>query len=211
MKHKLVVLSDTHGFHDHVRVPLGDILIHCGDCTNDLGQASLRNFLIWFDRQPHKLKLFIAGNHDGAFENWPQQAREMVKDVADSCVYLEDSGYEYEGIKFWGSPVTPSFCNWFFNRDRGQKIKCHWDKIPQGTDVLITHGPPNGILDKSGFDNENAGCEDLLDAVQRIKPQIHCFGHIHHSYGAKQVDGTVFVNASICDEGYKPTRQPWVL
>ncbi len=212
---KLVIISDTHGKHGEVRVPEGDVLIHCGDCTPDLTQASLWNFLKWFESQPHKRKILIAGNHDWAFEKWPEQARDMVRLIAPSCTYLEDSGCEIDGVSFWGSPVQPEFCDWAFNRKRGADIKRHWDMIPDSTDVLITHGPPFSHLDVSGFDNQHCGCRDLYESILRINPDIHCFGHIHHSYGTKKLihdDGTWtwLFNASICDEGYRPTRQPFI-
>jgi predicted phosphohydrolase len=220
----MVVISDTHGLHAAMRhsIPPGDILVHCGDCTKDIGQSDLRYFLQWFNAHPHAVKILIAGNHDGAFEKWPDLARAMVKEVAPTVTYLQDSGCEFFGIKFWGSPVQPEFCNWFFNRQRGPDIKRHWDLIPDGTDVLITHGPPSDILDVSGFDNAHCGCSDLMAAVNRVKPKYHLFGHIHHSYGfdirclepkAEQalVPCCTFINASICDERHQPTRAPQVI
>ncbi len=205
----LVCISDTHGLHDHVRVPPCDVLIHAGDCTNDAGRKSLRDFLTWLERQPALRKVLIAGNHDWAFEKWPDLARAMIAEVAPSVTYLQDSGVEIDGIRFWGSPYQPAFCDWAFNLPRGEALKRHWDLIPEGTDVLITHGPARGILDISGFDNERCGCDDLLATIQRVKPRLHVFGHIHHSYGTRKVDDTTHLNASICDEGYRPSRAPW--
>lgn len=215
IKKNIVFISDTHGFHDHVRVPPCDILIHSGDFTNDIGKKSLRDFCVWFERQPAKHKILVAGNHDGALEKWPDLARALIKEYAPSAIYLEDSSCEIEGIKIWGSPWTPRFYDWAFNADRGEVIKKHWDLIPDDTDIVITHGPVYNILDIAGGpQREHTGCKDLYNAVQRIKPKFHTCGHIHHSYGTKQVtwdDGkkTTFINASICDEAYKPTRQPF--
>lgn len=199
---RLVILSDTHGLHNQFRCPDGDVLIHAGDCTDDIGQASLRNFLKWFESHPQKHKILIAGNHDGAFEKWPDLARAMVKEIAPSVTYLQDSGCEIGGYKFWGSPVTPEFCNWHFNRERGEGIKRHWDMIPRNTDVLITHGPAWNILDKGGFNEDHCGCRDLRDALEEIQPRLHIFGHIHYSYGHTKHyydDGnwTDCINASI--------------
>lgn len=209
---RIVAISDTHGLHGQLpKLPDGDVLVHAGDFTYDAGQAALRSFLRWFESQPHKRKVFIAGNHDWAFEKWNGPARAMVKELAPSADYLEDSGVEIDGIRFWGSPYQPEFCGWAFNRKRGPEIAHHWAKIPNGTDVLITHGPPKGILDISGFDNESCGCADLLEAVNRIKPKLHVFGHIHHGYGQKVIDGTTFINASICNERYQPINNPWIM
>lgn len=208
---KFVLISDTHGLHDHVQVPPCDILIHAGDCTTDAGRQSLREFLQWFERQPAKYKILIAGNHDWAFEKWPDLARLMVKEVAPSVTYLQDSPYEIEGIKFWGSPVSPRFFDWAFNRDRGADIKRHWDMIPDDVDVLITHGPPYGILDFSGYDDgtdRHVGCKDLLETLKRLKPKLHVHGHIHHSYGALKIENTMHVNPTICNEAYYPVNVP---
>jgi len=215
---RIVCISDTHGMHDQVEVPNGDLLIHAGDCTDDIGQKSLRSFLMWMGKQPHEHKVLIAGNHDGAFELWGDLARAMVKEVAPGVVYLQDERHEINGINIWGSPVTPSFCNWHFNRERGEVIRRHWDFIPDDTDILVTHGParyPGTNLDVSGIDNEKVGCRDLYDAVQRVMPELHVFGHIHHGYGTGKYfedngHKTVLINASICNERYEPINKPLI-
>lgn len=207
---KIVIVSDTHGRHDQVTLPSGDLLIHCGDCTDDAGQASLRSFLGWMEKQPFAHKILIAGNHDWAFEKWPDAARRMVELAAPSVTYLQDSGCEIDGIKFWGSPVTPTFYNWAFNRDRGPKIKAHWDLIPDGTDVLISHGPPKGFLDFNKADKFHCGCEDLLNRIMEINPKLHCFGHIHQGYGNTMLENTSLINASVVNERYLVTNAPYV-
>jgi len=214
---KIVAISDTHGNHlDLGALPAGDILIHAGDCTDDIGQASLRNFLKWMEIQPFAHKIFIAGNHDGAFEKWPDLARSMVKEVAPSCTYLQDSGCEFMGLKLWGSPVTPEFFDWHFNRKRGSDIKRHWDMIPEGTDVLITHGPPKGYGDWTDFRKEHAGDDDLLDAIKRIKPKLAFNGHFHHKQVINNIlheDGkiTICINATSVNERYKVVNRPVVI
>jgi Icc-related predicted phosphoesterase len=217
---RIVTISDTHGYHHQVKVPDGDVLVHAGDCTAEIGQASTRFFLQWFEEQPHKHKVFIAGNHDGQFQKWPKQAKEMVKTIAPSCIYLQDSSIEIDGIKLYGSPWTPTFFDWYFMANRGEDIKKKWDGIPE-CDVLITHGPPHGILDLSNnlnvktgkkFD-DHLGCEELRKAVERIRPKLHVFGHIHGSGGnwwqikdAACLD-TIFINASVMDETYRPVHK----
>lgn len=220
---KICFFSDTHGLHNKVAIPPCDILVCAGDVTDNEGRASLRNFLNWLELQPAVKKVMISGNHDGAFEKWPDLARAMVKELSPSTTYLQDSGCEINGIRFWGSPVSPSFFNWYFNRDRGPAIKRHWDMIPDNTDVLITHGPPYGILDGGAetviggvpMGIEKLGCRDLYEAIQRVKPVVHAFGHIHMGYGTTRYihdDGwcTTMINASCCNEQYKPVNAPWI-
>ena len=94
--------------------------------------------------------------------------------------------------------------------DRGQPLHDHWQLIPENTDVLITHGPPNGIADgvEAGFGTLNVGCNDLLDRIDSLSLKAHIFGHIHEGYGSVVKDGICFVNASTCDERYRPINPP---
>jgi len=196
---KLVFFSDTHGLHEQVKLPDGDILIFCGDMCPRSRIEGVRNFSGFLAKQPHKYKIVIAGNHDFPFEKEERtQAEKMITDAG--AIYLNNSNSKIEGINFWGSPIQPEFMNWAFNSKRGEEIRKYWEMIPEDTDVLITHGPPRGILDKLKPSGINIGCEDLLQKVLQIKPLIHAFGHIHESYGVKEKNGTIFVNACNLDE-----------
>ncbi len=84
------------------------------------------------------------------------------------------------------------------------------ERIPDDIDVLITHGPPYRILDKV-ISGERVGCVDLKQAVERIKPKLHIFGHIHESYGILEKEGTTYVNASLCNFNYRPINPPIVV
>lgn len=212
----LALISDTHGHHSHVVVPQADILIHCGDFSEDQGQAAYRSFFSWLEGQPHRFKILIAGNHELALEKWPDLVRAMMKEICPSVTYLQDSGVTIEGLNIYGSPVQPEFYNWAFNRKRGEEIKRHWDMIPDDTDILITHGPARGFNDYSPYGKEHVGCDDLLDAIKRVKPKIHASGHTHHGHNIKELihkDGskTMMINASICNEQYAPVNKPWVV
>lgn len=218
---KLVVISDTHGLHDSVTdIPDGDVLIHCGDISNIGEHEQIEDFVKWFAGHPHRHKIFIAGNHDKSLDSkfprsssdneWLKNLHKKINDLG--LHYLENSGVDILGVKFWGSPITPDFFPdyWAFNCPRGDKIKKYWDMIPMDTDVLITHGPPEFKLDwiKRG---QYVGCADLRYAVEMIKPKFHLFGHIHESNGIEQMVDTTFVNASILNERYNPVNKPYVL
>jgi len=146
------------------------------------------------------IKFFIAGNHDFYFEKTAPAFIEKI--IPDNVIYLCDSGVKIEHINIWGSPVSPWFYNWAFNRYRGSDINKHWDKIPHNTDVLLTHGPAFGKLDRT-ISGQHVGCEDLLKTIELIKPKIHLCGHIHEAYGAINRTTTSFYNASVLDEKYK--------
>lgn len=209
---RIVAISDTHSRHEKMpALPDGDILIHAGDATG-LGKLDeITEFNRWLGTLPHKHKIFVAGNHDWLFEKSPELARALMT----NAIYLQDNLVEIEGLKIYGSPWQPRFFNWAFNVNRGVPIAQKWALIPYDTDVLITHGPPHGIMDNV-FDPwadtvEAVGCEELLPVVKRIKPRAHIFGHIHAGYGQVEIDGIQFINASICNEVYAPVHPPIVI
>lgn len=205
---KLVIISDTHGKHDRLDLPKGDMLIHAGDVSRVGEPKEIIRFLDWFEGQDFKYKIFIAGNHDFYFENAIES--ELKNMIPDGINYLNDSGVEIEGIKIWGSPITPWFHNWAFNRRRGEEIKQHWNKIPKDTNILITHGPPFGILDTTSK-NERVGCADLLEKMNSLKTTLHIFGHIHEAYGIYNTNKISFINASVLNQYGKLRNQPVVL
>jgi Icc-related predicted phosphoesterase len=202
---RLVFISDTHNQHDQLRLPDGDFLIHAGDFSGRGRPEEVAAFMRWFSQQPHRHKICIAGNHDFMAERDPKAFRALIP---DHVVYLEDSGVTLEGLRFWGSPITPWFFDWAFNRHRGAEIRPHWALIPKDTDILITHGPPYRILDVLAHDGRPVGCLDLLETVTTIKPKVHVFGHIHEAYGQLEQDGTAYLNASVLDENYVLKNRP---
>ena len=203
---KIDCISDLHGFKPVLEG--GDLLIVAGDLTARDTQEEFNAFCEWIKKQDYKKKVVIAGNHDGILLDYPYRY------IGDAH-YLCDSGCEFEGLKIWGSPWTPEFCDWHFMKERGAPIKEKWDLIPDDTDILITHGPPFGILDQVTISSRGrgrekfAGCEELREAMFRVKPKLHVFGHIH-SQGGKLVDlvTTICINAAIMDEDYMPVNKP---
>lgn len=206
---KIVLISDTHGFTNELNIPDGDLLIHAGDFSRGRGGLEATNsFLNWFGNLPHKHKVFIAGNHDFFVEKHYPEFLLMLDN--NKYTYLHDSSCTIEGLKIHGSPISPWFCDWAFNRERGKEIQEHWDKIPNDTDILITHGPPYNILDKT-FRGEAVGCMDLYATVKEVKPKIHVFGHIHEGYGIHEDADTKYINASVLNLRYKIANKPIVL
>jgi predicted phosphodiesterase len=203
---RLVLISDTHQRHDDLVVPDGDVLVHAGDFSRRGKEGEVVRFDAWLGVQPHRHKLVIAGNHDFLFEQEPARARALLT----HATYLEDSGVTIDGAKFWGSPWQPRFFDWAFNLDRGAPLRAKWDLIPAGTDVLIVHGPPRDVLDRTWRD-ERVGCDDLLLALKRVRPKLFVCGHIHEAYGEMQVDGIRCINASCCDERERPFHAPVVV
>lgn len=213
---KLVITSDCHGMLPRAKLPPGDVLILAGDVlanrssNPDIDAAFQLNAIRELDdfcgTLDFKHVLLVAGNHDWVFERY-RDAHRVLKNI----VYLEDNGTEIEGVNFWGSPHQPWFFDWAFNLPRnGPGLAHYWSLIPDHIDVLITHGPPYGILDIT-FAGEHAGCELLLNRVQEIAPKLHVFGHIHRSYGQALGGRTLFVNACLCNEAYEAANPPHVI
>lgn len=202
---KIVAISDTHCRHRDIRLPEADMIIHAGDICQNGTEGEVLSFLNWFTKLDFRYKIFIAGNHDFFFDG--ETDNYLSKIIPSNITYLNDSGIEIEGFTIWGSPVTPWLYDGAFNRNRGRNISKHWKKIPENTDILITHGPPYGILDKNkvGF---STGCQSLKRAVKRIQPKLHVFGHIHEAGGIAEIQGTTFVNACVyADESMVISRE----
>ncbi len=161
---------------------------------------------VWLASLPHKHKIIIAGNHELTLERF----RSFPKRYWPEATYLLDSATMVDEWKIYGSPWQPKFHDWAFNLPRGERLARKWSLIPPDTDILVTHGPPKGILDSVTGETINHGCADLLDRVRTVKPKLHV-GHIHSGHGVLERDGTVFVNASICDEEYAARYAPVVL
>jgi len=202
---KVVCLSDTHGCHRRIYVPPGDVLIHAGDFTCSNSYEDLIDLDEWFADLPHPFKIQVAGNHDRCFENRPWWSLNNLT----SAIYLQDQAHVIGGVKFYGSPWQPHFCDWAFNLERGQPLREKWQLIPDDVDVLITHTPPANMLDTNSKNNR-MGCEDLREAVRRVRPKFHVFGHNHEGYGTGTDGTTTFINASICTAFYSPTNDPIV-
>ena len=201
MSLRILHVSDTHSFHNLLKVPYDiDMIIHSGDCSNSRdpynNEPEVRDFIDWFKMIPVKYKIYVAGNHDVSIE------KKLVtkKDFEDAgIIYLENESVTIEGINFFGSPHTPQFGQWAFMKDR-VKLERFWRMaIPEDTDVVITHGPPRGVLDKSYDRNHNmesCGDKSLLNRVLEIEPAYVLFGHIHN---CKDIINAGMQKLSICD------------
>jgi len=201
------------------------VLLHAGDFSNTGRPEEIAAFSKWFASQPHRRKIVIAGNHDltmdessyerthacfGHSKMFDTARCRAMLEQAPGVEYLLDSSAEVDGVTVWGSPWQPEFGGWAFNLPRGAQCRERWRRIPQDTDVVMTHGPAlgHGDLCSSGL---RAGCLDLLDELQsRVRPRFHIAGHIHEGYGVTSDGKTTFLNASTCNLKYKPDNKPLV-
>lgn len=205
-----MILSDTHGQHQSLDLPSGDVLVHCGDFSRTGNYEDHYLFSKWMGEQDFKHKICVPGNHDRYSEQQTGVSKILFKD--HGVILLIDEEIEIEGKRFYGSPYTPTFGRWYWMRDRGRSIGKFWDGIPNDLDLLITHGPPHGVLDYVPDDRISVGCEELLKAIKEKKPDIHVFGHIHEHGGQNLFEyNTHFYNAAICDENYEATNKIQVI
>lgn len=227
-------ISDLHGYFPELEG--GDLLIIAGDLTaKDIGYEYYQ-FYEWLDQQKYSMKIFISGNHDNFIQKNPNQYfLDRLKLGYKNSLYLCDCGTEFsyhidgfpeedEGflpsgkrtLKIWGCPWTKTFegmnprCK-AFTFDTEEELEEKWKLIPNDIDILITHSPPFGFFDKIKRDvNPFAGDINLRNHVmERIKPKLHIFGHIHE-WGGSQIDTNVtkFVNCSIMNERYETVNKP---
>lgn len=203
----------------------GDLLIITGDLTANHEIYEFILFQEWLEKQKYSNKIFISGNHDTFLENVRLPNGLLPYSIAENTEYLCDSGTEFQGLKIWGSPWTASFkginpkCKAFTVRefDHTEEIlEEYWKKIPDDTDILVTHSPPYDIFDKTAR-GVNAGSKSLLIRTMKIKPKLHVFSHIHEQGGQTLIfkrpgygteNNTIFINCSIMNEKYRPVNKP---
>ena len=220
---RIIAFSDTHGMHKKLSMPeeskdldTTDVLVFAGDMCSFGNEEDVLYFANWMRKLPYSHKIIIAGNHDTPFESKGRHIQ--VNLFRGWSHYLENSSCVVNGLKFYGSPVTPSLGNWAFNVDKdSEEMQDKWESIPADTDVLVTHGPPYGVLDLNSA-GTRCGCSILRSRVKKVNPKVHIFGHIHenHSYYSKRTtpEGpgrTLFFNVAICDNRYVPREKPQVI
>ena len=198
---RILHISDTHSRHRLLTdLPAADIIVHSGDISWAGKPEEVMDFINWFCGLNYRYKIFIAGNHDYCLDSKKPDA--IQRHLPENCFYLYDSAVTIEGLKFWGAPF-------FISDELRGNFKEIAELIPPDTDVLVTHRPPFGILDRAG--NINFGCPELLAAVMKISLRYHLFGHVHDAYGMKKEVGITFVNGALLDGNYSLVNEPVVI
>lgn len=194
---RLVLMADTHLFHEDLVVPEGDVLIHAGDLCRRGTLDELAVFAAMWAALPHAHKVVVPGNHDWFFARTPDAARAMLP----GSTVLIDEACTLDGLRVYGAPWQPEFGGWAFNLPRGEPLREKWALIPDDTQVLITHGPPYGYGDRTSHARRSlpdgrTGCVDLLARVRAVAPALHAYGHIHEDGGTWIEGGTMFANVT---------------
>lgn len=202
---KIVCLSDSHGRHRQVQIPECDIFIFAGDASI-LSYAELEAFNNWLGTIKADFKIFVAGNHDGYMQ---QLGKKDCQLFLTNAIYLENDTVKVKGIKIFGSPYSKEFNRWNFMAE-DWKLAYFWDLIEKDTDIVITHGPAYGLLDRNAYGNK-CGSKTLLAKLEEINPKYHITGHIHEDSNILKTKFTTVVNASVLDENYKIAFEPKVI
>ena len=211
---KIWHISDTHCLHRQIlqeEKQDADVVVFSGDASSSrdiaINMNQIIDFLDWFSELPQKFKIFVPGNHDLAI--WKGFLRAEDFEQRNIRLLINESCF-YNDVHFWGSPYTPRlydhYTDWAWGLKRAEMHKV-WRLIPNNVDVLITHGPPKGILDLTDDKEKNApvqaGDSILLRAVKdRFPiPKAHLFGHIHteqtyYNTGILNMHGITFSNGA---------------
>jgi Icc-related predicted phosphoesterase len=193
---KICTLADTHGRHRRLTIPDCDLILFAGDMSNIGEEGIIEDFNEWIGELGIPT-IAIAGNHDLTLERYPVETAALLTNMT----YLRDEATEFEGLKIYGSPMARKIGGWAFGYKGVTEAMHYWNQIPENTDILLIHGPPEGILDKGGYEMEHLGCPYLLARIGVVKPRLVVYGHIHESNGIYHgyTPPTTYVNASICD------------
>lgn len=199
-------ISDLHGSHPELEG--GDLLIVAGDLTVYDKPIQHLYFTEWLESLPYKNKVVVAGNHDNNID--PATINSLR-----GTYYLQDSGIEIQGQKIYGSPWTKTFSGMnphckAFTFDSENDLSRKWSLIPDDVDLLITHSPAYGILDRT-IQGKCVGSKSLqMELVKRLRPKLFVCGHIHEAYGQEPSGGfvNIAINASCVNERYQPVNKP---
>ena len=210
----ILTLSDTHGQHRKLDLNLEDIdtVEYAGDWTkhHDTNFSETLEFLAWFNSLNAQYKILIAGNHEVLVENKNEEFYEILTKFP-SIIYLQDSGISILGINFYGSPCSNEFYNWAFMHEEPE-LKEIWNKIPDDTHVLITHGPAYRACDKVEHSPElrdlHVGSKSLAARKLELPNlKVHVSGHIHEAYGVEIQNKVKNVCPCIFNGRYKPINE----
>lgn len=204
---RILIISDTH--NKRIELPHADLLIHCGDHSSMGYERELIQFNKWMEEIKPNYKhgiILVPGNHDFLYE----QNETLAKSLVPSVKVLIHESYEVEGIKIFGTPYQPIFGRWAFNKE-SEELDHLYSQIPSDIEILISHAPPYMILDQldeyGSMPGAHVGSQELLRKLDDIKDlKLVCMGHIHCCNKMMEFKGIKFVNASICNELYKPIQ-----
>ena len=225
--------SDLHGIFPIIKKPF-DLLLLAGDVVDLYRQIDaddtyywyLRRFTTWLKSLPYKdldsKVILIAGNHEIGWKNMNETTKTNLLDRINNCIdnrliYLEDTCFEFKGLKIFGTPYCKIFGEWAYMIN-DESLRAHYDKCPENCDILLTHDAPYGVSDmcydweKFGYALEHIGNVPLRDMILKKKPKYCIHGHLHSSNHNEEILGSTKVYCvSLLNEDYKEVYEPLYL
>lgn len=202
---RLVVTSDTH-FPVNVQkmIPDGDVFIHAGDLMRTGYPDEWARALAWLRKLPHKIKLFIPGNHDFHLKVYPGPALQDMRHIGVTVLGLPgNTNFQSfvlpNGKSVLGLPFVTDLERWAFNSTE-EEIEKYLDQLDRH-DIVVSHSPMRGVLDKDT--SAHRGIQAYRDYAERVSPDLWFHGHVHEKFGQEIFGKTLVRNVAMCDENYK--------
>jgi predicted phosphodiesterase len=211
-----VACSDSHSMHATLGSDLfspADVFIHTGDLTQHGTKEELQSAISWLASLPYKHKVVIAGNHDISLDKdctyrsamarragsyaTPEEADVLIASMREhNITYLSPAQPSTQlsvgdcTLSLYGLPFSPlSIGPSAFMRSSSENT---WAGPQSSFDILLSHSPPRGHLDQNR-QGDHIGCDHFLSAIERLRPSVAVFGHVHEARGFEELtweDGT---------------------
>lgn len=211
---KIVATSDTH-YVPTMSIPDGDVFIHAGDLMWNGYPDEWWDRVNWLAKLPHKIKLFVPGNHDFHLQVYPGPALQNLRAAGVTVVGLPGNDHYStytlpNGMVVLGLPYVTDLPRWAFNIDENSLNNILFGKT---ADIVVSHMPVQGILDWSNSKSLNVGSRAYLKRFEFLKsfnkePKMWISGHIHEGYGTLDLSGTKFYNVCMCNREYSQVNPP---
>lgn len=209
---KIVATSDTHFPVDVSKIPDGDVFIHAGDLMNTGYLPEWTAALEWLGKLPHKIKLYIPGNHDFHLQVYPGPALQDLRRIGVTVLgFPGNSGYDSytlpNGMTVLGVGGATNLPRWAFNRTEAELAD--YFALTRRHDIVVTHAPAHGCLDM--VRGHNTGVIAYRNFLYDSKPKIWIHGHIHECYGTHDYFGTKVYNVAMCDRNSQQVNAPMII
>ena len=214
---RLVATSDTHSPVDPKTIPDGDVFVHAGDIMTTGYLDEWRWAVEWLSQLPHKVKIFVPGNHDFHLQVYPGPALQDLRRAGVTVIGLPgNSNYSSallpNGQRLLGLPYVIDLPRWAFNIEEGvldgELRKLEWQ---HNYDIVVSHSPIHGILDTSLRDNKPAGIRVYRGFCERVRPKVWIHGHIHEGFGQAEFGSTKVYNVAMSDRAEKHANNAVVI
>lgn len=193
---RILHISDTHGTWPIPETDGYDVVVHSGDVLPNfsfgVSVVEVARQPLWIAKHAKDIPegyrrtpvVVCLGNHDYV------DPTPALREAGIDARLVQDEVVEVLGVRFWGHPWTPRFCDWNYNcslEEMSRRLRPLHAALDDGrVDVLVSHGPMRRVLDRNR-QGERCGCPLLRDVLLTCGhlPKAMLCGHIHESAGVK--------------------------